>query len=1275
MSVHPEKNIKIISWNARSLGNKIDDFKTNIVEHINPHVLAIQEARLSKNTKIKVKDYQLYVKENTNKCRGLAFFVRTGINQQLISEITTEYHESQTIKLTPTSGNPIYITNIYIGSECKAEEITQIVDSLFKKYPKDHLLTGDFNAKSTHWGNETSDYKGISLEKIIFEKEILVLNAGDHTRYPDQIGHKPSAIDVSLLSMKNSLSNISWQTLHDLLGSDHVPILIETHGSGEWCGSHKPQLRFRTEGADWEPYKHLLWGVDWDGIVKEDIDAFTESFLEKIKMAATETIPNNGAKLGKSAPPKKRIKRVPWWDKLCQDAIRDRKITFKKWKRKGTEETLKHYKIARNKATAIIRRSKKNAWSSFCNNLNLDDQQSKVWKKIRSMQGLKPNLSNAPISDNINNTEAISDKDKANTLGRHYEYISSNNFLEPNFAIIKNVAESEEPEIFTKQDNGDNPINAQFTLREVRKAVLSKSDTAVGNDSVPYSMLKNLPENAQMCMVTLFNQIWNKGIIPQCFKHAIVVPIPKMGKDRREPASYRPISLTSHLGKVLETVINKRLNMHLENNNYYSETQFGFRANKQTLDALVLLETDIKLRQLERKGAVTAVFLDLEKAFDTMWRGGLLRELSLYEINGNMYNYILNFLNNRTFQVKYNGELSETFIQTNGTPQGSVISPTLFNLAVNRLNADVVKPTAVKLAQFADDTAIWQVSLRSKTGEDLEQLVNTTNTTIKFLTNKGFRVNVAKTQVVHFSTKYPINRSLSIGTTNVDFATTAKYLGITLDRKLTYAAHIKDMVERGKRALNLLRHLKGKAWGASAGTLRRIYTATIQSKIMYGQELYDSAKPTTIKKLDSIQYSALKTISGMNGNPSYEALCVLTNCPPLGIERQKAQLCYWGRVNTTRDHPVQKLYNETNKEKPFGIRRGAIAFKGRDHKHPTVVTISNLAKKLGLKESDLVKPPTFGTPWLHSEIKTDTNLTLELKKKRDNELKLKQTTLDYITRRYPGYKQIYTDGSKMGDKVAIGINVQNGTQQCKRISDRTSITTAELMAIKGAMLIISYIAGSHFLILTDSLAATLGLGNSSNKSARFDILSSIEEMHDGLVKQGKNVTVVWIPAHCDIRGNEKADALAKQGLEKKASRSPLLGKTEITSHIKTLVRDKLWEERWKNASTGSYFRNLVPSVKTTVPYESSNLHRLTKLRMHIPAFRFNTRCNSCMNTAITAHHALVDCPDWAIGRVAVIEVLTKLNRAVTVENMISLGNEPELQKVVMEFLAVIDLRF
>nr|KAG5699230.1 hypothetical protein BaRGS_012751 [Batillaria attramentaria] len=155
-------------------------------------------------------------------------------------------------------------------------------------------------------------------------------------------------------------------------------------------------------------------------------------------------------------------------------------------------------------------------------------------------------------------------------------------------------------------------------------------------------MIKHLGPAARRKLLELFNQSWKTGIFPSAWKEATIIPIRKKEKDPAKKTSYRPISLLSCLGKTLERMINKRLMWHLESNNLITKEQTAFRKNRSTEDQLVYLAQSIE-NAFQEKKKVVATFIDLSKAFDKVWKDGLLLKLLTAGIAGRMFNWIKSF--------------------------------------------------------------------------------------------------------------------------------------------------------------------------------------------------------------------------------------------------------------------------------------------------------------------------------------------------------------------------------------------------------------------------------------------------------------------------------------------------------------------------------------------------------------------------------------------------------------------------------------------------------
>ena len=241
-------------------------------------------------------------------------------------------------------------------------------------------------------------------------------------------------------------------------------------------------------------------------------------------------------------------------------------------------------------------------------------------------------------------------------------------------------------------------------------------------------MLKHLPENSLLTLLYIFNTFWTTGVFPESLRLATVIPIPKPGKDHAEPTNYRPIALTSCLCKTLERMINKRLIWYLESNNLISPIQSGFRSERSTNDHLIRLETFIRDAFVNREHVVS-VFFDLEKAYDTTWRYGIMKDLHDLGLKGRLPIFIQSFLEDRTMQVCVGSTLSDLYDlydQEQGVPQGSILSTTLFNIKINNIVTCLDNKTDGSL--FVDD---FGICFRSKICEQSRDIYNSVLTELK----------------------------------------------------------------------------------------------------------------------------------------------------------------------------------------------------------------------------------------------------------------------------------------------------------------------------------------------------------------------------------------------------------------------------------------------------------------------------------------------------------------------------------------------------------------
>ena len=184
---------------------------------------------------------------------------------------------------------------------------------------------------------------------------------------------------------------------------------------------------------------------------------------------------------------------------------------------------------------------------------------------------------------------------------------------------------------------------------------------------------------------------------------AVVLPFLKPNKPSHELTSYRPIALTSCLCKTMERMVLPRLAHYLDDNEGIQPYQSGFRHLHSTIDCLVRLESAIQETFINKEYMI-AIFLDIEKAYDMLWRYSVANAMDQLGLVGNLPKFVMNFLSSRSIRVRIGDTLSEPFFIENGIPQGSVLSCILFSIIINSIfgkAVDIVK------SLFCDDGLFW----------------------------------------------------------------------------------------------------------------------------------------------------------------------------------------------------------------------------------------------------------------------------------------------------------------------------------------------------------------------------------------------------------------------------------------------------------------------------------------------------------------------------------------------------------------------------------------
>lgn len=222
---------------------------------------------------------------------------------------------------------------------------------------------------------------------------------------------------------------------------------------------------------------------------------------------------------------------------------------------------------------------------------------------------------------------------------------------------------------------------------------------APGYDLITGFLLRKLPKKGVVFITRLFNAVLQASYMPSQWKVAQIIMLPKPSKPPNEVGSYRPISLLPIMSKLFEKLLLARMKKQIEERNIIPEHQFGFRNQHSTVEQANRVYNTIA-NALEAGDFCSAVFLDIQQAFDKVWHPGLLYKIK--QAIPKFYLLLRSYLKNRTFQVKRGTEVTDLYSIRSGVPQGSVLGPVLYTL----FTADLPVRRNTFVATFADDTAI-----------------------------------------------------------------------------------------------------------------------------------------------------------------------------------------------------------------------------------------------------------------------------------------------------------------------------------------------------------------------------------------------------------------------------------------------------------------------------------------------------------------------------------------------------------------------------------------
>ena len=382
------------------------------------------------------------------------------------------------------------------------------------------------------------------------------------------------------------------------------------------------------------------------------------------------------------------------------------------------------------KADKAVKEAKRKFEELLAQNIKEDSKSFYAYVRSKSKSKVKP----GPLVD-ADGQVIASDDATAEEFNKYFASVFTNE-------DVTNMPDGDEiGNLFNKLDSVSiDESDVRAKLKRLRE------DKSAGPDELSPRFLHIVGEYLSYPLMVMFNKTLKDGKVPDDWKSSNIAPIFKNGK-RGLPKNYRPVSLTSQVSNIFESIIGDRIVYHLESQCLLRDSQHGFRKGKSCLTNLLTF-LDRVTGSVDEGDAVDVVFLDLAKAFDKVPHQRLIKKLKIHGIEGDLLNWIVSWLTGRKQRVCFNGHLSRWRRVTSGVPQGSVLGPILFLIYINDLDGGIVN----WILKFADDTKVFA---KIRSADDASSLQRDLDRLVQWAREWQMMFNVKKCKVMHMGRKNP----------------------------------------------------------------------------------------------------------------------------------------------------------------------------------------------------------------------------------------------------------------------------------------------------------------------------------------------------------------------------------------------------------------------------------------------------------------------------------------------------------------------------------------
>ena len=1118
-------------------------------------------------------------------------------------------------------------------------QVVEKLSSVQARHPDtDVLLAGDFNARHSSWCTRTNS-NGRVLHSIADRCLLSVCNPVRVPTFFNTRGGK-STIDLFLSSSPGFVSEVN--VLPDDCGSDHAVLQAVLHVDPVAVQPVSRQI-LNIRSADWDKVNaHVraalqneelrqINNLRRDGVWQDSIPARLQSvaciFTDAVQVALREHVGYRQVQTTTSTHPF-------WWSPDIQRLVNKKAFALRELRSGfGDRRTLQRkYDILTQKLARKSKGARVRSWQKFCSN---HSSRAKIFKLHAKSKG---RFAIPSYINDITGDFCATPAQKALAHNQVMQQISDGLPSNTPEHVVRSVVEECKSLRLDPAWNNIDQAKQHFSLLAVKRILAARMSgkSAPGIDNVNNEVLNNLDDTVLSHLSTLLLNMYACGLFPDVWKTAVLTPIPK-GKPVECASDLRPISLLSCIGKLYERLVHPYVVEVTTSLGAVPSMQAGFQSGRSTHEHLA--STTDFLRSMSSKEACIGFFLDISKAYNTVWHDRLMLRLQELRFPRDICTFINSWLRQRKHVARVDGATSPPCVHDNGVPQGSVLSPLLFNIFFSRILKDC---TGLRLL-YADDGAVLIRCQANSVPAALSTMESNTNKIFEWCLRNGLTLNAQKSSLVVFSRNRKValksqagDYSIVINGERVSSTSIVRCLGVEFQSNLQFDVHCQKLLQRMRSRCSTTSSLGAYSWGCPPKFMLLLYKSVVLPAVLYCPWVWLMASSRHVRSFSRIQRGFIRRTLSLPKCASGLAAEVYAALRP-------ARLCIHERTMLTLQRLAYKNPDYNARLVAHATSREAATSTGFSRFNATL-------PKTHLHLINMYGVPFYATPTARPVVlplpPPPSMPTLQKKKSSFHLQRAKNFGYLQIQAAASNAIQVYTDGcSVLSERVggsAVYATFPDGsfTARQKRISGSVSAWLAELVAIDMALDLMS----------TTSLPAVLFVDSQAAIRSTYNMSC----VHPTVIRCRRKLSQIrlrchisWIPSHVGLDGNECVDTLASD-----AATDPDYNGEESMAQIfyedvQRIIKNRIYahkNKQWIDSDYAPYLHAVFPTAPVNTKHtlgDSSTSRQIARLRcgyvscnsyLHRHGLAPSDDCQYCLintheHVIDSVQHAFIDCPE------------------------------------------------